>query len=59
MLMEGWGEVFESTNTSGVSGVNSVAAKPNGIEVNGDRFFKRKKQQEKLLASDIEAKIMV
>ena len=35
----GVGEVFESTNTSGVSGVNSVAAESNTIEVNGNRLI--------------------
>ena len=40
MLMEGWVKCLSPQNTSGVSGVNSVAAKSNTKEVNGDHFFK-------------------
>ena len=43
--MEGWVKCLMSQNTSGVSGINSVAAKSNTIEVNGDHFFKCKKKQ--------------
>ena len=34
-------------NTFGISGVNSVAALSNTIEVNGDHFFKQNKRQKK------------
>ena len=38
MPMEGWVKCLCPQNTSGVSGVNSFAAKSNTIEVNGDQF---------------------
>ena len=41
--MEGWGKCLSPQNILGVSGVNSIAAKSNTIEANGDHFFKRKK----------------
>ena len=36
---------LSAQNTFGVSGVKSIAAKSDIIEVTGDRFFKRKKTQ--------------
>ena len=39
----GVGEVFESRNTSGVSGVKFVAAESVPIEVNSDQDFRLKK----------------
>ena len=50
----------ESTKHFGVSGVNSVAAKSNTIEVNGDHFFKRKKkkQQKKCLHPVVASKCL-
>ena len=47
MPMEGWVKRLSPQNTIGVSGVNSVAAKSNTIEVNRD-FFKCKKTTEKM-----------
>ena len=47
MLIEGWVKCLCPENTSGVSGVNSVAANSNTSEVNGDHFFKRIKTPEK------------
>ena len=43
MLMESW--VKCSRNTSRVSGVNSIAAKSDTIEVKGDQFFKGNKTE--------------
>ena len=43
MSMERWVKCLSPQNTFGVSGGNSVAAKSNTIEVNGDQFFKQKK----------------
>ena len=45
MLIEGWVKGLRPQNTLGVSGVNSVAAKSDTIEVNGDNFFKCKKKE--------------
>ena len=45
--MEGWVRGSSPQNTSGVSGVNSVAAKSNTIEGNGDQSFSRNKTTEK------------
>ena len=47
MPMEGRVKYFSPQNTFSVSGVNSVAAKSNTIEVNGDQDFNRKKTTEK------------
>ena len=41
--MEGRVKCLSPHNTSGVSGLNRDTAKSNTIEVNGDHFFKRKK----------------
>ena len=38
--MERWGKCLSPQNTAGVSGVNSVAAKSNTIEVDVDHFLK-------------------
>ena len=47
MPMEDWVKCLSPQNTFGVSGVNSIAAKSNKIEVTGDHFFKLKKKQKK------------
>ena len=47
MRMEGGVKCLSSQNTSGVSGVNFLAAESNTIEVNGDRDFRRNKTTEK------------
>ena len=44
MPMEGWVKCLSPQNTFGVSGVHSVAAKSNTIEVTGDSFFKLQTQ---------------
>ena len=44
MVMEGCVKCLSPQNPFGVSGVNSIAAKSNTIEVN-DWFFKHKKTQ--------------
>ena len=41
--------MFESTNTSGVSGVNVLAAESNIIEVTGNLYFRCNKTTEKTL----------
>ena len=43
MPMEGWVKSLSPQNTLGVSGLNSVGAKSNTIEINVDRLFKCKK----------------
>ena len=46
MAMEGWVKCLSPQNTFGVQGLNSVAAKSDTIEVNGDQLTKLKKQQQ-------------
>ena len=47
MPMEGWVKCLSPKNTFGVSGVNSVAAKSNTIEVNEVNYLRKKTTETK------------